>query len=83
MENRKQKQYQSTYSKNKRRASFTGSGLCTADNTKSPYERGEFRYYNFLQDKICLIHDIFDFGKYPQNYYSPKNPLEAKKIDPV
>lgn len=47
------------------------------------YERGEFRYYNFLQDKICLIHDIFDFGKYPQNYYSPKNPLEAKKIDPV
>ena len=43
------------------------------------YERGEFRFYNFLQDKICLIHDIFDFGKHPKNYYSPKNPLEAKK----
>jgi hypothetical protein len=47
------------------------------------YEKGEFRYYNYLKDKICLIHDVFDFEKYPKNYYSPKNPLEAKKIDPV
>ena len=47
------------------------------------YEKGEFGHYNFLKDKICLIHDIFDTEKYPKNYYSPKNPLEAKKIDPV
>lgn len=47
------------------------------------YERGDFRYYNYLKDKICLIHDIFDFSKYPKNYYTPDNPLEAKKIDPV
>lgn len=47
------------------------------------YEKGEFRYYNFLKDKIKLVHDIFDFKKYPKNYYTPKNLLEAKKIDPV
>lgn len=47
------------------------------------YEKGEYRYYNFLKEKIKLIHDVFDFKKYPNNYYSPKNPLEAKKIDPI
>lgn len=50
------------------------------------YERGEFRFYEFLKDKIKLVHDIFDFRKYnsnASNYYSSKNPLEAKKIDPV
>ncbi len=47
------------------------------------YEKGEFGHYNFLKDKINLVHDIFDTEKYPKNYYSQKNPLEAKKIDPV
>ena len=40
---------------------------------------GDFRYYNYIKEKIALIHDIFDFVKYPKNYYTPKNPLEAKK----
>lgn len=47
------------------------------------YEMGEFRFYEFLKDKIKLVHDIFDFEKYLNNYYSSKNPLEAKKIDPI
>lgn len=47
------------------------------------YEKGEFRYYNFLKEKITLVQDIFDFKKYPKNYYKPEFPLEAKKIDPV
>ena len=47
------------------------------------YERGDFRYYNYLKDKICLVHDVFDFKKYPKNYYSSKNPLSKEKIDPV
>lgn len=51
------------------------------------YEKGEFRYYNFLKDKISLVHDIFDSRAYHDksrsSYYSQKNPLEAKKIDPV
>lgn len=47
------------------------------------YERGEFGYYDCLKDKISLIIDIFDTKKYPKNYYSKTNLLEAKKIDPV
>lgn len=47
------------------------------------YEKGQFGHYNYLKDKIKLVQDIFDFDKYPKTYYSPKNPLEAKKIDPV
>ena len=47
------------------------------------YQNGDFRYYNYIKEKIDLVHDIFDFVKYPKNYYTPKNPLEAKKIDPV
>ncbi len=47
------------------------------------YEKGDFRYYNFMKDKISLVQDIFDTDKYPNTYYTPKNPLEAKKIDPV
>ncbi len=47
------------------------------------YEKGEFRYYNYLKDKISFVCDIFDTAKYPNNYYSDKNPLEAKKIDPI
>lgn len=46
------------------------------------YEKGEFRYYNYLKDKISLIIDIFDTKKYPKNYYSQKNLLEAKKNRP-
>lgn len=47
------------------------------------YEKGEFRYYNYLNDKISLVMDIFDYKNYPHNYYNHKNLLEAKKIDPV
>ena len=43
------------------------------------YEKGEFRYYNYLKDKISLVIDIFDKDKYPDNYYTQKNLLEAKK----
>lgn len=51
------------------------------------YERGEYRYYNFLKDHIEFVHDIFD-TRVPQDIkkgviYTPENPLEAKKIDPV
>ena len=46
------------------------------------YEKSDFRYYNYLKDKISLVFDIFDNDNYPNIYYSNKNPLEAKKIDP-
>jgi hypothetical protein len=46
------------------------------------YEKGDFRYYRYMQDKISLVQDIFDFSKYPKTYYTPENPLDPKKMSP-
>jgi len=50
------------------------------------FEKGETRFYNFLQDKISLVVDLYDAEKYEnwKNYYGPKNPLTAEnKISPL
>lgn len=38
------------------------------------FERGETRYYDYIQDKISLVMDIYDVEKYEgwKNYYGPK-----------
>lgn len=46
------------------------------------FEKGDFRYYNYLKEKIKLVHDILGMKSSSSNYYTPKNPLD-KKIDPV
>lgn len=48
------------------------------------YERGEDRYFNFLQPHYRLIMDFDD--KRNRNYgewYSDRNPLSKQKIKPV
>lgn len=45
--------------------------------------KGELRYYNYLKEKYSLIVDIFDFEKYPGNYYTKDNPLDVNKISPL
>ena len=47
------------------------------------YEKDDYRFYEYLKDRISLIQDIFDTAKYPKNYYKPSNPLDAKKISPL
>ncbi|MBR1536813.1 MAG: DUF3800 domain-containing protein [Treponema sp.] len=49
------------------------------------YEHGEFRYFDFIKDKIKLVHDIFDVQKnqFYGTFYTDKNPLEAKKMSPI
>jgi hypothetical protein len=47
------------------------------------YEKNDMRFYNYIKDKIGLIHDIMDTKKYPNNYYSEKNQLDIKKISPL
>jgi len=47
------------------------------------YEKNDYRFYGFLKDKISLVQDIFDAAKYPKTYYTPANPLDAKKISPL
>jgi len=45
--------------------------------------KGEMRYYNFLKEKVSLIVDIYDFDRYPNNYYNKRNPFDIKKISPL
>lgn len=49
------------------------------------FERGELRYYHYLQEKISMVIDLYDQEKFEgwKNYYGPKNPLTAEnKISP-
>ena len=45
------------------------------------FSRKNFRYYNYLVDKISLVHDIFDTARYPNTYYTRTNPLNPEMIE--
>ena len=49
------------------------------------YEHCEFRYYNYLKDKIKLIQDIFDIdnNQFYGTFYTTSNPLDQKKLSPI
>lgn len=49
------------------------------------YEHGEFRYFNFLREKIKLVHDIFDVksNQFYGTFYTDKNPLDKKNMSPI
>lgn len=49
------------------------------------YEKNDFRYFNFIREKIKLVHDIFDVqaNQYYGTFYTDKNPLEQKKWSPI
>lgn len=49
------------------------------------FETGETRFYDYMQDKISLVVDLYDRENYSggKNYYTSKNPLTIKnKIGP-
>ena len=49
------------------------------------FERGETRYYDFIQNKISLVVDLYDSKNYEksQNYYRRKKPLtKNNKLSP-
>ena len=41
------------------------------------------RYYDFVKDKVSFICDIYDFDKYPKNFYGKSNPFDIKKVSPL
>ena len=47
------------------------------------YIKKEMRYFDFMKDKISFICDIYDFDKYPNNFYSKKNEFALEKISPL
>ncbi len=44
------------------------------------YTKKEMRYFEFLKEKVSFICDIYDFEKYPKNFYSRKNIFDISKI---
>lgn len=41
-------------------------------------------YHNTtLLDKVSFICDIYDFDKYPNNFYNKNNKFDTKKITPL
>ena len=47
------------------------------------FTKGEQRFYKLVEDKISFLVDIYDFDKYPKNYYNRKNPFDITKISPL
>ncbi|MBM4177409.1 hypothetical protein FJ208_01240 [Candidatus Gribaldobacteria bacterium] len=45
--------------------------------------RGEDRYYKFIEEKVSYLVDIYDFDRYPKNFYNKKNRFEKNKISPL
>ncbi|MFA5829920.1 MAG: DUF3800 domain-containing protein [Candidatus Gracilibacteria bacterium] len=47
------------------------------------YTKSESRYFDFLKEKISFLCDIYDFEKYPNNFYNKKNIFSINKISPL
>lgn len=47
------------------------------------FTRGDMRFFNFVRDHVSFLVDVYDVAKYPENYYTKKNPFDVKKISPV
>lgn len=43
----------------------------------------DMRFFNFIEEKIKYLVDIYDTDKYPQNFYSSKNKFNITKISPL
>jgi len=43
----------------------------------------DLRYYNYIKDKVSFVCDIYDFDKYPNNFYNKSNPFDVNKISPL
>jgi hypothetical protein len=47
------------------------------------FTRGEMRYYCEVEEKVSLLVDLYDVARYPNNWYSRKNPFHTKRITPL
>lgn len=47
------------------------------------FTKSEDRYLKFVEEKISYLGDIYDFDKYPKNFYNSKNKFNLTKISPL
>jgi hypothetical protein len=45
--------------------------------------RREMRFYRVVEQKVSFLLDLYDYDKYPNNWYSRKNPFDIEKITPL
>lgn len=43
----------------------------------------EMRYFSFIEEKIKYLVDLYDFDKYPKNFYNSRNKFLLSKISPL
>lgn len=47
------------------------------------FTRGEMRFYKAVEEKVSLLVDLYDTNRYPENWYSRRNPFDVTKITPL
>lgn len=47
------------------------------------FTRKEMRYFETVRDKVSLLIDLYDTDKYPDSWYTRKNPFHINKITPL
>ncbi|MBI1800215.1 MAG: DUF3800 domain-containing protein [Chloroflexi bacterium] len=47
------------------------------------FVKREMRYYQFVQDKVNLLVDLYDQANYPRNQYNRANPFHIEKASPL
>ncbi len=41
------------------------------------------RYFRVIEEKVSLLVDWYDSDKYPNNWYSRRNPFDIEKTTPL
>lgn len=41
------------------------------------------RYFNYIEDKVSLLVDLYDQDRYPDIYYNRDNPFDIAKTSPL
>jgi hypothetical protein len=47
------------------------------------FVKKEMRFFNFIEEKVKYLVDVYDTDKYPKNFYSKKNKFDITKISPL
>lgn len=47
------------------------------------FQKGDDHYYKFVEEKVSFLVDIYDFARYPENFYNRKNPFLINKMSPL
>lgn len=47
------------------------------------FVKNEDRYLKFVEERISFLVDLYDFDKYPKNFYNRRNKFDLNKISPL